>query len=162
MGQWQDYRAFLEQFFRHSQTTGALLPSGPALCSALCRHVAVGAPQKILEAGPGTGAVTSRLVDKLRPEDELWMVELNPTFAEHLRQCFQQRPAFVKVADRCHLVEGSLEALGSAGHFDVIVSGLPLNNFTSASVQSILAAYSSLLKPTGVLSFFQYIYIRDA
>jgi phospholipid N-methyltransferase len=124
--------------------------------------VGKGAPQKILEAGPGTGAVTGVVVERMRPEDQLWMVELNPTFAAHLRSAFEERPAFRAVADRCHLVEGSVQALGHEGQFDVVVSGLPLNNFSSDDVRAILEAYSKLLKPSGILSFFQYILIRDA
>jgi phosphatidylethanolamine/phosphatidyl-N-methylethanolamine N-methyltransferase len=162
MSELQDYRAFLTQFLRNYQTTGALIPSGRALASALCRHVGSGAPQKILEAGPGTGAVTGLVVERMRATDQLWMVELNPTFAAHLRSAFEQRPSFRAVADRCHLVEGSVQALGQDGQFDVVVSGLPLNNFSSDDVRTILDAYSKLLKPTGVLSFFQYILIRDA
>jgi phosphatidylethanolamine/phosphatidyl-N-methylethanolamine N-methyltransferase len=162
MSELQDYRAFLTQFLRNYQTTGSVIPSGRALASALCRHVGSGPPQKILEAGPGTGAVTGRLVERMRPEDRLWMVELNPTFAAHLRSAFAQRPSFRAVADRCHLVEGSVQALGQDGQFDVVVSGLPLNNFSPDDVRAILDAYAKLLKPSGVLSFFQYILIRDA
>src|SRR3954471_67441 len=153
MSELQDYRAFLTQFLRNYQTTGALIPSGRALASALCRHVGSGAPQKILEAGPGTGAVTGLVVERMRATDQLWMVELNPTFAAHLRSAFEQRPSFRAVADRCHLVEGSVQALGQPGEFDVVISGLPLNNFSSEQVRSILQAYSKLLKPSGVLSF---------
>jgi phosphatidylethanolamine/phosphatidyl-N-methylethanolamine N-methyltransferase len=162
MSQFQDYRAFLSQFLRNYQTTGAVIPSGRALASALCRHAGTGPPQKILEAGPGTGAVTGSLVTRMRAEDELWMVELNPTFAAHLRSAFTERPSFRAVADRCHLVEGSLQELGHEGEFDLVISGLPLNNFSSDDVRAILEAYSKLLKPSGVLSFFQYILIRDA
>src|SRR5258706_5442762 len=157
-----DYRAFLTQFLRNYHTTGAVIPSGRALASALCRYVGTGAPQKILEAGPGTGAVTGRVVERMRPDDQLWMVELNPTFAAHLRGAFEQRPAFRAVAERSHLVQGSVQELGQHGEFDIVVSGLPLNNFSSEDVGAILDAYSRLLKPAGVLSFFQYILIRDA
>lgn len=157
-----DYRAFLTQFLRNYETTGAVIPSGRALCAALCRHVGKGAPQRILEAGPGTGAVTTCIVDRMRPQDHLWLVELNPVFAAHLRAAFSERPSFRAAADRCHLVEGSVQELGQEGRFDVLISGLPLNNFSSDSVHKILEAYSTLLKPGGVLSFFQYIFIRDA
>jgi phosphatidylethanolamine/phosphatidyl-N-methylethanolamine N-methyltransferase len=157
-----DYRAFLSQFFRNYQTTGAVIPSGRALASALCRHVGVGGPQRILEAGPGTGAVTERVVERMRPEDQLWMVELNPAFAAHLRRAFDERPSFRAAAARCHLIEGSVLDLAQEDRFDVVVSGLPLNNFSSEDVRAILDAYSKLLKPAGVLSFFQYILIRDA
>src|SRR5262245_37299182 len=157
-----DHWAFLSQFLRNQHTTGAVLPSSRALGTALCRHVGTGAPQRILEAGPGTGAVTSCVIERMRPQDELWLVELNPVFAAHLRRAFGERPSFRGVAGRCHLVEGSVQELGQEGRFDVVVSGLPLNNFSPDDVRSILNAYSRLLKPAGVLSFFQYIFIRDA
>jgi phosphatidylethanolamine/phosphatidyl-N-methylethanolamine N-methyltransferase len=158
-----DYQTFLTQFLRHYETTGSVIPSGRALGSALCRYVGYGhGPQKILEAGPGTGAVTSCIIDRLRSDDELWMVELNPTFAAHLRVAFKDKPAFRNAASRCHLIEGSVQRLGREGQFDLVVSGLPLNNFSPADVQDILQAYAKLLKPGGILSFFQYILIRPA
>jgi phosphatidylethanolamine/phosphatidyl-N-methylethanolamine N-methyltransferase len=162
MSQLQDYRAFLTQVLRNYETTGAVIPSGRALGTALCRHAGIGAPQRILEAGPGTGAVTGCLIERMRAGDELWLVELNPTFAAHLRDAFRQRPSFRAVADRCHLIEGAIQDLGQEGHFDLIVSGLPLNNFSPENVRAILEAYARLLKPAGILSFFQYILIRDA
>jgi phosphatidylethanolamine/phosphatidyl-N-methylethanolamine N-methyltransferase len=161
-----DYQTFLTQFLRNYETTGSVIPSGRALGSALCRYVGYGqGPQKILEAGPGTGAVTGCIIDRMRHDDELWMVELNPTFAAHLRSAFSHKPAFREAASRCHLIEGSVAELGPLsedGQFDLIISGLPLNNFSSADVQNILQAYAKLLKPGGILSFFQYILIRPA
>jgi phosphatidylethanolamine/phosphatidyl-N-methylethanolamine N-methyltransferase len=158
-----DYRAFLTQFLRNYETTGSIIPSGRALATALSRHVGQGAAaQRILEAGPGTGAVTRCIVERMRHDDQLWMVELNPIFAAHLRTAFKEKPEFLAVADRCHLVEGSVQALGKDGQFDLVVSGLPLNNFSPEDVRIILEAYSRLLKPTGILSFFQYIFIRPA
>jgi len=158
-----DYQTFLTQFLRNYQTTGSAIPSGRALGSALCRHVGdAGAPQKILEAGPGTGAVTGCIIDRMRHDDELWMVELNPTFAAHLRAAFNDKPTFRDAASRCHLIEGSVQQLGHEGEFDLVISGLPLNNFSTQDVDTILQAYAKLLKPGGILSFFQYILIRPA
>jgi len=158
-----DYQTFLTQFLRNYNTTGSVIPSGRALGMALCRYVGYGGtPQKILEAGPGTGAVTGCIIERLRPEDHLWMVELNSTFAAHLRASFKEKPAYREAAGRCHLIEGSVQQLGHEGEFDLVISGLPLNNFSSADVQNILEAYAKLLKPGGILSFFQYILIRPA
>ena len=163
MNRLADYQTFLTQFLRNYNTTGSVIPSGRALGSALCRYVGDGtAPQKILEAGPGTGAVTSCIIDRLRHDDQLWMVELNPTFAAHLRGAFKEKPSFRDAASRCHLIEGSVQHLGHEGQFDVVISGLPLNNFSSEDVRDILQAYGKLLKPGGILSFFQYILIRPA
>ena len=165
MSRLSDYQTFLTQFLRNYETTGSVIPSGRALGSSLCRYVGCGGGQKILEAGPGTGAVTGCIIDRMRPEDELWMVELNPTFAAHLRRSFNEKPAFRDASSRCHLVEGSVAQLGPLskdGQFDLIISGLPLNNFSPGQVHDILQAYARLLKPAGILSFFQYILIRPA
>lgn len=163
MNRLTDYQTFLTQFLRNYETTGSVIPSGRALASALCRHVGQGkASQNILEAGPGTGAVTERIIERLRNDDQLWMVELNPTFAAHLRSAFKEKRSFREASGRCHLVEGSVQDLAHQGHFDLVISGLPLNNFSSDDVRAILQAYSKLLKPGGILSFFQYILIRPA
>jgi phospholipid N-methyltransferase len=163
MNRLTDYQTFLTQFLRNYQTTGSIIPSGRALGGALCRYVGQsGEPQRILEAGPGTGAVTRCIVDRMRQRDQLWMVELNPSFAAHLRRAFDETPALRHAADRCHLVEGSVQQLGHDSQFDLVISGLPFNNFSPEDVRHILHAYGKLLKPGGVLSFFQYILIRPA
>ena len=41
------------------------------------------------------------------------------------------------------------------------MSGLPLNNFPVALVRQIFQAYNRLLKPGGVLSYFEYVLIRQ-
>ena len=163
MSRLSDYQTFLTQFLRSYGTTGSVLPSGRALGQALCRYVgAGGGPQRILEAGPGTGAVTACIIDRMGKDDQLWMVELNPTFAAHMRRTFEDNPSFRNAASRCRLIEGAVQELEHEGHFDLVISGLPLNNFSSDDVRTILEAYSKLLRPGGVLSFFQYILIRPA
>ena len=158
-----DYRAFLTQFVRNYRTTGAIAPSGRALATALCRHVGRRAEgQRILEAGPGTGAVTAGIIERMGRHDQLWMIETNPSFVDCLRRAFQERPNFCAVADRCHLVEGRLQDLGTEGEFDLIVSGLPLNNCAPGEVRLILNACEGLLKPGGILSFFEYALVRSA
>ena len=46
--------------------------------------------------------------------------------------------------------------------YDLIVSGLPLNNFSAETVESILQTLLKLLKSGGTLSFFEYIAVRRA
>ena len=76
-----EYRLFLREFWSNYHTTGAILPSGPWLAAALARYVGKGdRPQRILEVGPGTGAVTRRIARAMRPADRLDLVELNGSF----------------------------------------------------------------------------------
>jgi phospholipid N-methyltransferase len=169
-------RVFLKQFFSRYHTTGSVLPSSRALARALCRYVgeqvgsaklaAGGGPRavdngrRILEVGPGTGAVTACLVKKMRPTDRLTLVELNDDFVRHLRGRFEREPAFAAVAERTEIVHTRLEDLPQERRFDLIISGLPLNNFEVAEVEQILAVFERLVAAGGTLSFFEYIAIR--
>jgi phospholipid N-methyltransferase len=157
-----DYGIFLKQFVEQFQTTGAVMPSGKPLAAALCRFVGASpAPQRILEVGPGTGAVTTTLVERMRDEDHLCLIEINQTFVAHLKTAFQERAPLRAKAHRVDVIHGRLEDLTDDGRYDLIVSGLPLNNFNVAAVEQILDGFGRLLKPGGVLSFFEYIAVRS-
>ncbi len=154
---------FFGEFFRTYHTTGAVLPSGRWLASSLARYVGGnGTPQHVLEVGPGTGAVTRRIARALGPKDCLDLVELNENFVACLRKSFDSEPALKHVAPRTRVLHCALERLPCERCYDVIVSGLPLNNFAAADVEQILAQLSALLRPKGTLSFFEYIGIRRA
>ncbi len=156
-------RLFFSEFLRNFHTTGALLPSGRRLCSALARYVSEnGGPKRILEVGPGTGAVTRRIVAGMGPEDRADLVELNDRFVAHLRQCLERDPHFQSVRGRVQVVHSAVEELAADEPYELIISGLPLNNFSPAGVERIFHALGRLLKPGGTLSFFQYIAIRRA
>ena len=58
------------------------------------------------------------------------------------------------------MFETAIEDLPRETQYDVIVSGLPLNNFSAETVRRILSALAALLAPGGTLSFFEYIAVR--
>lgn len=162
-----NYGLFLREFRRTFHTTGAILPSSPRLGRALARFVPDASPNSgggsqrhILEAGPGTGAVTSQIVARLGERDRLELVELNDRFVAHLRERFIREPALAAVAPRMEIHHAPIQDLPGTAQYDVIVSGLPLNNFSVELAESILASYKRLLKPGGTLSFFEYMAVR--
>lgn len=158
-----DCRLFLGEYMRHFRTTGAVLPSGRWLAAALSRFVTGdGCGQRILEVGPGTGAVTRYIATRMGSADRLDLVELNDAFVGNLRAALADEPVFQPVAQRTQLFHSAVEHLPGDGCYDVIISGLPLNNFAAAEVEQILAKLASLLKPGGTLSFFEYIALRHA
>ena len=156
------YRLFFRQFLTNYHTTGAILPSGPFLASALARFVREehAGPRKILEVGPGTGSVTRRIARAMGPEDRLDLVELNEAFVRCLRHRLESDRAIRPVAGRTRVLHCAIQDLPRSDAYDLIISGLPLNNFSVSDVQRILAAMTGLLKPGGTLSFFEYIAIR--
>src|SRR5262245_57498188 len=109
-GRISDYGIFLRQFVQQFHTTGAVMPSGKPLAAALGRFVgASAAPQRILEVGPGTGAVTTTLVDRMRDEDRLCLIEINQTFVTHLKTAFQERAPLRAKAHCVDVIHGRLE-----------------------------------------------------
>jgi phosphatidylethanolamine/phosphatidyl-N-methylethanolamine N-methyltransferase len=160
---WSEYGVFFREFLRNFHTTGAVLPSGRFLSMALTRYLREPAgPRRVLEVGPGTGAVTQRIVASLGAEDRLDLVELNEAFVHRLRERFAHEPRFRAVADRATIHHMAVEELPQDAPYDLIISGLPLNNFSVALVTQILNTLSRLLKPGGILSFFEYIAVRRA
>ena len=100
MSRLSDYQTFLTQFLRNYETTGSVIPSGRALGSALCRHVGSGgARRKFSRQGRAPAPSPAASSNGCGTTIELWMVELNPTFAAHLRSAFNDKPAFREAAE---------------------------------------------------------------
>jgi phospholipid N-methyltransferase len=116
----------------------------------------------VLEVGPGTGAVTTHIVHRLGPVDQLDLVEVNQAFVGRLHQRFETEDAFRRIAARSRVLHQRVEDLAGGQRYDVIVSGLPLNNFSVADVERILDVLVGLLRPAGTLSFFEYVAVRRA
>jgi phospholipid N-methyltransferase len=157
----------LSQFWKQYHTTGAIWPSGQSLARELAYYVAHplaefngDAGRKILEVGPGTGTVTRAILAALQPADQVTLVEINPEFAAHLQERLRTEPDWQRVADRVTIRTEAIQDFAADDQFDVIVSGLPLNNFSIETVEAILAGLDRLAKPDATISFFEYIAIR--
>jgi len=157
----RDHVEFLRQFRTQFHTTGAIAPSSRYLARAMTRHLASAkGPSRILEVGPGTGAVTRRIVRLLKEDDRLDLVELNETFAELLRNRFEADPAFRCRDGQARVHVCGIESFQSDVNYDFIISGLPFNNFSAAFVEEVVEALVGLLDTGGVLSYFEYMYVR--
>jgi phospholipid N-methyltransferase len=175
-----DYQVFLREFRATFSTTGAVLPTGGAASRAMSRFVAEDWPQgrspeangtaangssakgprQLLEVGPGTGAITDHVIRRMRPGDQLTLVELNERFVNVLRGRLEKDARWQGVASRVSLFAGSLEDLPRDKKYDVVVSALPFNNFQPDLVRRLLADLVSRLAPHGTLTFIEYIAIR--
>jgi phospholipid N-methyltransferase len=161
MGYWDECRAFFREFRQQYHNTGSILPSSRFLGRALTgplRHAP--AARRILEVGPGTGPVTAEILRQLRPGDRLDIVEINERFVAHLRRRFDREPLFRRHRRQVQLIHAPLQEVPGKDVYDFLISGLPLNNFSVSLVRDIFRAYRRLLKPDGILSYFEYVLIR--
>ena len=162
-----DYLTFCREFRKAAYTTGALAPSGRRLASALAEPVRnhserdYNGATRILEVGPGTGAVTRELVRHVRPGDCLDLVEINSRFLDVLQHRFESEPAFQQVADRTRIFNRPIQEWKPAEDYQFIICGLPFNNFEIGLVKSIFRRFGDLMAPHGTLVFFEYAWVRN-
>ncbi|HMF14857.1 MAG TPA: methyltransferase domain-containing protein [Gemmataceae bacterium] len=152
---------FFRQCRRQFRTTGAILPSSRFLAKALVSEIAKPRqPARILEVGPGTGSVTRQLLRRLLPGDQFDAVEINANFIARLMDRLKNDRNFQRRRQQVRIIHSAVEDLPGDGTYDFIVSGLPLNNFPVEMVRRIFHTYARLLKPGGILTYYEYQFIR--
>ncbi|MFY9253509.1 MAG: methyltransferase domain-containing protein [Fuerstiella sp.] len=154
--------AFFRQFRQRFETTGSIAPSSRFLAKSMTRFLAKRGSEsiRVLEIGPGTGPVTEKIVPALCAGDVFDMVELNESFVEILEDRFKNDATWTAAASMAKIHQLPIQEFHPEQKYDFVISGLPLNNFPAELVAEITSKYFQLLKPGGVLSYFEYMYVR--
>lgn len=121
---------------------------------------AIEGPRRVLEVGPGTGPFTKAILRKLRAGDQFDLVEINENFCRTLEKKllgpYRGKHPKVKVGLHC----APIEEAKLDGPYDVIVCGLPFNNFPPKLMRQIFRRMFALLKEHGELVYFEYAGVR--
>ncbi|MFF3853864.1 class I SAM-dependent methyltransferase [Micromonospora sp. NPDC002575] len=150
--------SFLIEFLRDPMKVGAIRPSGPALAQLATAAVPSTGSPVVLELGPGTGAFTAPIQQRLAGSGRHVAVELNPRFAERLATRY---PAVdVAVGDAASLRK--VLARRGLSQVDVVVSGLPWAAFGERLQLDVLSEVAAVMQPTGVFTTFAYVHARWA
>lgn len=154
-----EHRAtFLREFLREPFTVGAVAPSGMPLAGLITSPVPRTGNPVVVELGPGTGAFTAAIQQRLAGRGHHIAVEVNDRFAGLLAARYPQ--IGVAVADARNL-RGVLAERGHR-HADVIVSGLPWAAFADGQQDELLGAVTDALAPDGAFTTFAYTLARFA
>ena len=113
---------FLRSWIEKPLHVGAVMPSGKLLARTMAQYVDVESDGPVVELGPGTGAITSALIDHGVDQKRLVLVECNPSFCSLLRDRYPQ--AKVVQGDAYALRDSLGEVLDAPA--SAVVSGLPL------------------------------------
>ena len=119
---------FTRQFLRHPRQLGTVVQSGRRLSRRMAEQIDGSA--RVIELGPGTGAVTAEILKRLPEDGRLTCFEINADFCRCLGEIQDSRLEVIN-GDAAQCERYVDEA-------DCIVSGLPLALFGTREKERIL------------------------
>jgi phospholipid N-methyltransferase len=151
---WQDHRLFLRHFRKSPRTVGAIAPSSRRLACAMLDGLSLAPGQRVrvVELGPGTGAVTSEIARRL-PDDAVCLaIDVDPVFSARVAA------RWPRIDSICDGAERLVEIAQARGVLPVdhIISGLPFASLPSATARAIADAIAASLRVGGTFTTFQY------
>lgn len=132
---------------RRPMQVATIFPTSRALAERLLATIDFSRVGRLVELGPGTGAITRVLLERLPPERYLG-VEIDPGLVLHLREHHPD----------ASFIEGSALELGrlvEPRSVDVVVSSLPWSVLPRGEQQRGLAGVREALRPGG--AFLTYV-----
>ncbi|SDP94489.1 Phospholipid N-methyltransferase [Actinopolyspora xinjiangensis] len=147
-----EYRTFVTRAVREPSTVGAVLPSSPVLAREMAAIVPSTERPVVVELGPGTGALSGAIAERVPEGGRHIAVEVDPGMCEHLRST----APWLEVVRGDAMRLGELLAENGVDSVDAVVSGLPWSLFTAESQRRILREVGSVLAPGGGFTTIAY------
>lgn len=146
---------------KHPRELSTVFPSSRFLARTVADQLDLSQPRSIAELGPGDGALTRPIVERMAAGSELHLVEVNARFARRLEETYRDRPGAETIRVHERSAEELVEIRDEAGleGFDYVVSGLPLTTLPDDVSEAVLDAVVRALEPDG--RFVQFQYSRD-
>ena len=145
---------FFEGFLRHPVMVGSIIPSSRYTIARMLDPVRWDECKLFVEYGPGVGTFCRPVLDRLRRDGELIVIDTNPLYIDYLRATFTD--------SRFHAVLGSaadvedIVAAHGHDHADYVLSGLPFSNLPDGVGPAIAAATHRVLRPGGAFLVYQF------
>lgn len=122
----------------------------------MARLAGIESAKAVAEFGPGTGAITTHLLDAMPPTAQLWGFEVYPPFIEYLRGAVQDS-RFTLMAESAEAISAvRATAPEAAEGFDAVVSSIPFSLIGTEQSVVILRAVAQALRPGGAFVALQY------
>lgn len=153
---------FFKEFLTEFHTTGSCFPTSRWAARALTGPIrSARPPQRILELGPGTGSVTTKILADMIPGDKLSICEINPRFMSALKKKLSVKENFLKHKDNVDFFLGAMQDLPEDHTYDLIVCALPFLNFDLEIVEDIFAKLKRISHEKTIMTYYEYIGIRS-
>ena len=145
---------FFEGFVQHPVMVGSIIPSSRYTIDKMLAPVDWDACRLFVEYGPGVGTFCLPVLERLRRDGELIVIDTNPLYIDYLRATIRDS-RFTAVLGSADHVEDIVAAHGHA-HADYVLSGLPFSTLPDGVGPAIAAATHRVLRPGGAFLVYQF------
>lgn len=145
---------FFEGFVKHPVMVGSIIPSSRFTIEKMLEPVDWDECRLFVEYGPGVGTFCRPILDKLRRDGALIVIDTNPLFIDYLRRTITDS-RFTAVLGSAADVEDIIRANGHE-HADFVVSGLPFSTLPDGVGPAIAEATHKVLRPGGAFLVYQF------
>lgn len=145
---------FFEGFLKHPVMVGSIIPSSRFTIEKMLAPVNWDECRLFVEYGPGVGTFCRPVLDRLRRDGQLIVIDTNPLYIDYLRSTITDS-RFIPVLGSAADVEEIVRAQGH-DHADYVLSGLPFSTLPDGIGPAIAAATHRVLRPGGAFLVYQF------
>ena len=151
LGPWA---VFFKGFIQHPVMVGSIIPSSRFTINRMLARTDWDRCKLFVEYGPGVGTFCQPVLDRLRPDGSLIVIDTNPLYIDYLNRTIHD-PRFTAVLGSAADVEKIVRDRGHDGA-DYVLSGLPFSTLPDGVGPAIVDATHRVLNSGGAFLVYQF------
>ncbi|WP_408057006.1 class I SAM-dependent methyltransferase [Tsuneonella flava] len=151
LGQWG---VFFRGFIEHPRMVGSIIPSSRFTIAKMLAPVKWDECKLFVEYGPGVGTFCLPVLERLRRDGTLIVIDTNPLYIDYLNRTISDS-RFRAVLGSAEDVEDIVKAHGF-DQADYVLSGLPFSTLPDGVGPAIAAATYRVIRPGGAFLVYQF------
>jgi phospholipid N-methyltransferase len=145
---------FFKGFLKHPVMVGSIIPSSDRTVNKMLAPVDWNECKLFVEYGPGVGTFCQPVLNRLRKDATMLVIDTNPDFIDFLRKHFRDS-RFIAVNGSAADVNEIIREFGFE-QADYILSGLPFSTLPSDLGPKIAEATARAIRPGGAFLVYQF------
>ena len=145
---------FFKRFLKRPLQIASIVPSSQALVERVASKIDFDRARVIAEYGPGEGVHSRALAQRMRPDGQLLLFELDPAFSRDLTRQFADDPRVSVINADAATIRSEL-AQRNIPFCDYIISGIPFSILDIEKKRNLLRETHDALAPGGAFIIYQ-------
>ncbi len=145
---------FFKGFLKHPVMVGSIIPSSNRTINKMLAPVDWDNCKLFVEYGPGVGTFCQPVLDRMRPDATLVVIDTNPDFIDFLKKHFHDS-RFIAVNGSAADVNEIITGLGFESA-DYVLSGLPFSTLPGDLGPKIAKETARAIRPGGAFLVYQF------